>query len=219
VTNDSTRGIHRSRRASTLAGQASIAAIASAALALAPGAFGGSPSSTRPSPARPSTLSQSSNIQKALAYSRCMRSHGVPRFPDPTSSGAIPKVSLQQLGVSSSRWETAQTACRYLLPNSGGGPSKAELQQWMNGMFKFAHCMRSHGVSNWPDPVIDAGGNPEFYLDGKIDQNAPQIKTRINECLHWLPSFAISPGNPVACPGADPGPGATGACSGSRRRS
>jgi hypothetical protein len=89
----------------------------------------------------------------------------------------------------------------------------------MNGMFKFAQCMRSHGVSNWPDPVIDAGGNPEFYLDGKIDQNAPQIKTRINECVHWLPSFAISPGSPVACPGANPGPDATGACGGSRRRS
>jgi hypothetical protein len=27
--------------------------------------------------------------QKALAYSQCMRSHGVPGFPDPQSNGAI----------------------------------------------------------------------------------------------------------------------------------
>jgi hypothetical protein len=83
----------------------------------------------------------------------------------------------------------------------------------MNGMLKFARCMRSLGVSNWPDPVIDAGGNPEFYLDGKIDQNSPRISNKIHECLHFLPPYAISPGNPVACPGANPGPNARcGAC-------
>ena len=143
-----------------------------------------------------------------------MRSHGVPKFPDPSSSGAIPKVSPQQLRVSSSLFQAAQNHCRYLLPNGGSGPSQTELQHWMSGMLSFARCMRSHGVSNWPDPVIDAGGNPEFYLDGKTNQNSPQIKSRINECLHWLPSFAISPGNPVACPGANPGPNAGPGCGG-----
>jgi hypothetical protein len=157
------------------------------------------------------------NIQKALAYSRCMRSHGVLRFPDPSSSGAIPKATLQQLGVSLAEWQSAQTACRYLLPNGGNGPSQAQVQQWMAGMWHFARCMRSHGVSNWPDPVIDAGGDPEFYLNGKIDQNSPLVSSKIHQCLHFLPSYAISPGNPVACPGANPGPDATGGCGGSRR--
>ncbi len=141
------------------------------------------------------------NLQQALAYSRCMRAHGVPRFPDPPSSGTIPKVTLQQLGVGESQWQSAQNACSHLLPNGGNGPSQSQLRQWMNGMLRFAQCMRSHGVPSWPDPVIDAGGNPEFYLDGRVDQNAPQIKSRIRDCVHWLPSFAISPGNPVACPG------------------
>jgi hypothetical protein len=157
---------------------------------------------------------QSTNVQKALAYSRCMRSHGVPRFPDPTSSGTIPKISWQQLGVSSAQLQSAQTACRRYLPNGGGGPSQTQLQQWMNGMRRFASCMRSHGVSNWPDPVIDAGGNPEFYLDGRIDQNSPPVKAKIRACLRWLPSFAISPGNPVACPGANPGPNPGPGCGG-----
>ncbi|MGH2850626.1 MAG: hypothetical protein ACRDLP_08425 [Solirubrobacteraceae bacterium] len=165
-------------------------------------------------PATASGSSQATNTQKALAYARCMRSHGVPRFPDPTTSGVYPKLSLQQLGVGIAQWERAQAACRRWLPNGGNGLSQSQVQQWMNGMLKFAQCMRSHGVSRWPDPVVDAGGNPEFYLNGAVDQNAPQTKAKINACLHWLPSFAISPGNPVACPGPNPGPDAGPGCGG-----
>jgi hypothetical protein len=147
-----------------------------------------------------------------------MRSHGVVNFPDPTASGAIPKVSWAQLGVSYAQFEAAQTACAHLLPNGGNGPSSAQVEQIMNGMRHFAQCMRSHGVSNWPDPVIDGGGNPEFYLDGKVDQNAPQVSSKIHECEHWLPAVAVSPGNPIACPGANPGSGpGCGACSCRRR--
>ena len=82
----------------------------------------------------------------------------------------------------------------------------------------YSHCMRSHGVSNWPDPVVDAGGDPEFYLDGRINQNSPQIKAKIHDCVHWIPAEAISPGNPIACPGTNPGGGSgCGACSCMRR--
>lgn len=45
-------------------------------------------------PATASGNSQATNTQKALSYARCMRSHGVPSFPDPTTSGVYPKVSL-----------------------------------------------------------------------------------------------------------------------------
>ena len=198
------------------------AIIAAASLALAATAYGSaSPSSTATGgslDAQASALSQSTNTQKALAYSRCMRSHGVPNFPDPNSSGAFPKISPQQLGVSSTVFQAAQNHCRYLLPNGGSGPSQTQVQQIMNGMLKFAQCMRSHGVSNWPDPVVDAGGNPEFYLDGRINQNSPQIKSKIHDCVHWIPSEAISPGNPIACPGANPGGGpGCGGCSCRRR--
>ena len=201
--NHSTRFIRRPRRPWRAAARIAAAIIATASLALPVAAFGSS---------------QSTSTQKALAYSHCMRSHGVLNFPDPNSSGTIPKISPQQLGVSSTVFLAAQNHCRYLLPNGGSGPSQTQVQQIMSGMLKFAHCMRSHGVSNWPDPVIDGGGNPEFYLNGRINQNSPQIKTKINGCLHWIPSEAISPGNPIACPGANPGGGSgCGACSCTRR--
>ena len=150
--NNSARVIRRPRWEWSPTARLVVAIIAAAGLALPAATFGNS---------------QSTNTQKALAYSRCMRSHGVPTFPDPNSSGAVPKVSAQQLGVSSTVLQAAQNHCRSLLPNGGSGPSQTQVQQIMNGMLKFAQCMRSHGVANWPDPVVDAGGNPEFYLDGQ----------------------------------------------------
>jgi hypothetical protein len=99
-----------------------------------------------------------------------MRTHGVRNFPDPNGSGAIPKESAQQLTITSSQYQTAQTACAHLLPNSGG-VSQDEIQQMMTGMRGFGGCMRSHGVSNWPDPSTDRAGYPAFYLQGKIDEN------------------------------------------------
>jgi hypothetical protein len=196
---------HRPRRERSVISLSMVATMAAACLIVPTAAFGGS---------------QSTNTQKALAYSHCMRSHGIVNFPDPNSSGAFPKVSSQQLGVSSTVLQAAQSHCRYLLPHGGSGPSQTQVQQIMSGMLKFARCMRSHGVRAWPDPVLDAGGNPEFYLDGKIDQNSPQIARKIHACVHWIPSEAISPGNPIACPGANPGPNpgsGCGAC-GCRRR-
>jgi hypothetical protein len=201
--NHSTHFMHGPWRAWPATARTAAAIIATASLTLPVAAFG---------------TSQSNSTQKPLAYSRCMRAQGILNFPDPNSSGAFPKVSAQQLGVSSSVFQAAQNHCRYLLPNGGSGPSQTQVQQIMSGMFKFAQCMRSHGVSNWPDPVIDAGGNPEFYLDGKTNQNSPQIKSKIRDCVHWIPSEAISPGNPIACPGTNPGGGlGCGGCSCMRR--
>ncbi len=56
-----------------------------------------------------------------LAYSSCVRSHGVPNFPDPASGGGIPKETAQQLGVGLSRLQAAQNDCKHLLPAGGGG--------------------------------------------------------------------------------------------------
>ncbi len=64
----------------------------------------------------------------ALAVSRCMRSHGVPSFPDPPRIGSrAPKPSPQQLGVSDSQFQTAVSACDHLtgskpVPSTSGAP-------------------------------------------------------------------------------------------------
>ena len=67
-----------------------------------------------------SAASSSSVPASPLAFSRCMRAHGLPNFPDPGSDGQVPKTSAQQLGVSSTQLMSAQRACQPLLPDTGG---------------------------------------------------------------------------------------------------
>ena len=152
--NHSTGVMRRSRRAWPAMPRTAAAIIATAGLALL-AACSGSPSTgsggspNAGGPANP----PSANSQKALAFSRCVRSHGVPNFPDPTSSGGVPKETAQQLGVSNSQLQAALKACQHLLPNTGNvDDNPAALNQWWSLMLHFAQCMHSRGVPNWPDP-------------------------------------------------------------------
>ena len=198
---DKIRGIRRPRRAWPPIVGAAAAIIAAAALALPAAAFGGRPSSTiagGTTAARASTLSQS-NVQKALAYSRCMRAHGVLKFPDPNSSGAIPKVGLQQLEVSSTVFQAAQKACQHLLPNSGQS-SQAWDQMTLNALWNFARCVRAHGVPSWPDPLAESDpgqpGTPGFprNLPPGINTNSPVVKNAMNKCQHLLAGIGYGSG-------------------------
>jgi hypothetical protein len=61
-----------------------------------------------------------SEVTQLLNYAKCMRSHGVLNFPDPTSKGLG---SLNGIDPNSPQFNTASQACQSLLPNSGGsGP-------------------------------------------------------------------------------------------------
>jgi hypothetical protein len=187
------------------------AVIAMAAPTLLVAACGGSHSSSGGSP----QAGGSTGSPSAIAYSACMRANGVPGFPDPDSNGTIPKGSAQQYGVSDSQYQTAHTACAHLLPDTGG-VSQSVIQQAMDGMRRFALCMRSNGVSNWPDPTTDRAGYPTFYLQGEIDMSAPQIVPKIRACQHLVPTTRVGggPAGVPMCPGDRPGPDATSACGG-----
>jgi hypothetical protein len=126
--------------------------------------------------------------QPALAYASCLRSKGVPNWPDPDSSGAFDKskLTLQQLGVRSSQLQSAQTACQRLLPDGGGPPNHAGLRATERDALGFARCMRSHGVANWPDYTV-RGGTPLFDLHGTtIAPNAPVIVATQLRCASLL---------------------------------
>jgi hypothetical protein len=143
------------------------AIIATAALALLAAACGGSPPATG-SGGSPHAGGSSSSAA-AVAYSACMRSHGVPNYPDPRSDGNAPKGNAQAFGVSASQLQAAQRACQDLYPASSlgqcqgtGACSPAARQALLSRMRDFAACMRSHGISNWPDPTADFQGRPGF---------------------------------------------------------
>jgi hypothetical protein len=200
TTNDRTQ-ITRRPRPSTARMAAAI--IAMAALALL-AACSGSPSSTAaggsPSIAAGGSpnAGDSSSSPSAVAYSGCMRSHGVPNYPDP-SGGSLPKGDARAFGVSSTVFSAAQAACHHLLPNAGSFQEQASLcslngdcppavvQQMMAIDLKFAQCMRSHGVPNWPDPTIGLGGSPSFLLS-KVgithsQTHSAPMDNEITECV------------------------------------
>ena len=169
--------------------------VPTAVLAMVACSSGGNPSSTGSSP----PAGVATNSPSAVAYSACMRSHSVPNFPDPDSKGMPAPADPQQLGVSSSQLQTAEQACQPLLPTGGslhqqtqqcllyGDCPQALVQQIMTVERQYAQCLRSHGIPNWPDPIISAkGGRPVFDLSGAgIDPqsaNSSQFRNTEYEC-------------------------------------
>jgi len=139
-----------------------------------------------------------------------MRSHGVPNFPDPDSSGTLPKADPRQLGVSSSRLHATRQACQHLFPTLAGAIDagsiqqcfmaddcpQALVQQVLTEERRFAQCMRSRGVPNWPDPITDSQGRPVFAIslskDG-FNPYSPPIWAKGNECSHLMPGLTGAP--------------------------
>ena len=132
----------------------------------------------------------------AVAYSRCVRSHGVPDYPDPNSSGQLPKITPAneaQLGVSDSRFNAAQAACQHLWPYQA--PTQAQQRQMLADDLKFARCMRSRGLPKFPDPTTGPDG-PRFVIHVSSDgfnPSTPQILAKAHACLHVLPAGAPQP--------------------------
>ena len=54
----------------------------------------------------------------------------------------------------------------------------------------FAKCMRSRGITDFPDPVTGSGGHPGFHLNGgsSTDLNANDLPFQrgVEACQHIL---------------------------------
>jgi hypothetical protein len=68
--------------------------------------------------------------------------------------------------------------------------SSPSSSQFESGYSSFAKCMRSHGVSDFPDPVTGVGGHPGFHLQGgsnsDLNANNPAFQRGIGACQHLL---------------------------------
>lgn len=189
----SARVMRRARRRP--ARTASAIVVAALALLAACGS-GSSPSS--PGPGGSPAAGGSAGSPSAVAYSVCMRSHGVRNYPDPDSSWELPKTGAQLLGVSTSQYQAAQQACQHLLPPDGSLQQQehqcmqnsdcppALVQQMMTADLKLARCMRSHGVPNFPDPANGGPSGPIFNITnaGISDaaSHASQFEAQLTEC-------------------------------------
>jgi hypothetical protein len=122
-----------------------------------------------------------------IAFSACMRSHGVSNFPDPDSQGAITFGSGDGVDPNSARFQYAQKACRARLPN-GGAPSPAQQAKMQTQALKFSACMRSHGLPKFPDPTFSGGGvTLKITSSSGIDPGSPQFQAAQKACQSDMP--------------------------------
>jgi hypothetical protein len=84
-----------------------------------------------------------------LALAECMRSHGVPNFPDPAARGGL--IVPNDIDPQSPAFESAQQACARLAQGPPGGPGASESRKLE--LLTLARCMRAHRIANFPDPT------------------------------------------------------------------
>jgi hypothetical protein len=126
-----------------------------------------------------------------MQFAACMRSHGVPNFPDPNAQGVISGDSSSGLDPGSPQFQQAQQACAKDLPN-GGTPSPAQQAQMRQRALAFSACMRSHGLPKFPDPQFGSGGRVNLRIDASsgFDPGSPQFQAALKACQSLLPGKA-----------------------------
>lgn len=146
---------------------------------------------TQPSPGQ-------TEMAQAVKWAACMRSHGLPGFPDPTAvPGGGVHLNVLPAMATSAAFAAASRSCRSLQP-APTPPSAAQLAPIVKHLLAFAGCMREHGVPNFPDPTSQG----VFHFNGLgIDRNSPTVLAAVKACLPQagLPSSAAA-ALPAAAP-------------------
>ena len=131
--------------------------------------------------------SANARFQDAVKFSQCMRQHGVPTFPDPGPGGDLQIGQASGIVKGSPALQSAQQACRSLLPNGGRPTPLSPARQ--QAMLQFSQCMRAHGVTNFPDPQFGTGGGAEIRIGGPgsgLAPNSPVFQSAQRACATTL---------------------------------
>jgi hypothetical protein len=184
--------------------------VAAACAGLLVAACGGSSPTGRQAAAR-------SDYADAVKVSQCMRTHGVPDFPDPSANGGT-KIQASQsssgqssinvdghaLNESAPAFQHAMNQCQKYAPQ-GPPISAAQLAKVRVGALAMAKCMRAHGVTNFPDPDVSTGPNGHgisITLGAKaagsgadLNPNSPAFQAAQKICQPLMKS-ALSLGKP-----------------------
>jgi hypothetical protein len=151
-----------------------------AGTALIGGCGSGSPGSSG-SGAGPTHAQIQREQQDAVRFADCMRTHGVPNLPDPTST---PRAFKEAFNTHSPAFEAAATQCQHLLP--GGGPhnqSPAHTQAQTAALLAFARCLRSHGFPTFPDPTRGGEVTHQMIATAGINLHQPAVLHAADACV------------------------------------
>jgi hypothetical protein len=114
-------------------------------------------------------------------FSACMRSHGVPNFPDANTEGDIQAAGIDK---SSPAFRTAYHSCQGLLEGRRRRRHEQTTPELQRQLLAFAKCMRSHGVPKFPDPIFHPDGR--FEIGVPQDPNSPSFIAAANACRSKL---------------------------------
>ena len=129
-------------------------------------------------PAATSHADTGSRIQRVHARARRYAT-------SPTRLAAVAAINIAGTGIkpASPSFRSARASCSKLLP--GGGPGTHASEQEIKQDTETAECMREHGVTAFPDPIVTATPpaiNPSAIQLGRVRQRDlhrdPQVHQR-----------------------------------------
>jgi hypothetical protein len=146
-------------------------------------------------PAAGSGTASAADSAAAVKFASCVRAHGVPNFPDSAvtiaANGAVEfRLTSGTVNPNSPQLKSAMQACQSLIPHakaSGSGPSTHSMDQ----LLKYVQCMRSHGVTDFPEP--NSNGEIQVQITGgaannPLNPNSPQFQSASRACRSLQPA-------------------------------
>jgi hypothetical protein len=144
------------------------------------------------------TRSSGTKRQIGIKFAKCMRRHGVGAFPERPTGQIGPGGGIDP---NSPTFQAAQKACSSLLPK----PSPAQIERIKKNALEFAKCMRSHGVTNFPDPQGSATGDGIGIriggpANGTLNPTSPTFQSAQKTCSKYFHLLKGGPKHAVGAP-------------------
>jgi hypothetical protein len=121
-----------------------------------------------------STSAQSRAGQSGVLFISCIRAHGLPNLPDSAVSLIGGQLDFHIPGYLKAQFPSAFRACESDLP-AGDIPQAKRFN--IPAELSFASCMRSHGITDFPDPLPGGGFNINL-----ANTNSSQFEAAAQAC-------------------------------------
>jgi len=115
----------------------------------------------------------------ATRFADCMRSHGVPDFPDPT---VAPRAFKQAFDTQSPAFQSADAACAHLLPAGQPNQNPPPTHAQIDALLAFARCLRRHGFPGFPDPSGSGQLTHQMLAKAGIDLHDAAVVEAADAC-------------------------------------
>jgi hypothetical protein len=111
----------------------------------------------------------------------CARKHGMPNLPDPRIDSSGEAIFPGGLRIPPQTRQGCQSLYDRLIPN---GQNRAPTAAQLASLLRFAHCMRGHGIPDWPDPRPDG----TFLTDTRLTHLLKSaIRPQLTACEQFNP--------------------------------